>query len=58
MIAIGRLVDTPQTTKKVIVDIKPIMTVGFLPNLSEALPHGTAVQLWDSENAAEVMPAQ
>lgn len=33
------------------------MIVGFLPNRSDALPHGTAVQLWANEKTADVMPA-
>ena len=44
-IAMGRLVDIPQMTKQHIVLASPIRMVGFLPNLSEALPHATAVTL-------------
>lgn len=35
----------------------PIRMMGFLPNLSDAVPHGTAVALCDIENMAPVMPA-
>jgi hypothetical protein len=56
-IAIHKLVETPHSMKQVMVLIKPIRIIGFLPNLSDALPHGTAVALCDIEKIAPVMPA-
>lgn len=53
----GKLVDMPQMTKHIIVDIRPTMRVGFLPYRSAALPQGTAVALWEREKTAEVRPA-
>lgn len=55
--AIHKLVDTPHIMKQVMVLISPIKMIGFLPNLSDALPHGTAVALCDIEKMAPVMPA-
>jgi hypothetical protein len=55
--AIGRLVDKPQMTKQIMVLVRPIRMIGFRPNLSENLPHGTAVRLCDIEKTAPVRPA-
>lgn len=56
-IAIGRLVAMPHIKKRNMVEARPIRMIGFLPKVSEALPHGTAVRLCDTENTAPVMPA-
>jgi hypothetical protein len=45
MIAMVRLVDIPQMQKHTIVLRRPINIMGFRPNLSDALPQGTAVKL-------------
>lgn len=57
VMAMGKLVDIPQTRKQIIVLSNPIRMMGFLPNLSDARPHATAVQLWLIENMAPVRPA-
>src|SRR6187402_1119825 len=56
-IAMGRLVDIPHSIQDIIVNVRPIKTVGLRPNLSEALPHIIAVRHCERENEAEVMPA-
>jgi hypothetical protein len=53
----GRLVDMPQTKKPTMVQKRPMRMIGFLPNLSDALPHATAVALCDKEKTEPVMPA-
>jgi hypothetical protein len=53
----ARLVDMPQTKKPIMVQKRPMRMMGFLPNLSDALPHATAVALWDKEKTDPVMPA-
>lgn len=55
--AMGKLVETPQTKNRIMVVKRPMMMVGFLPKASEALPQGTAVLLCATEKAAEVTPA-
>ncbi len=55
--AIGRLVDTPQKTKHIMVHTRPMRIVGLRPMLSDAQPQGTAVTLWHIEKTAPVMPA-
>lgn len=55
--AIHKLVETPHIMKQIMVLIRPIKMIGFLPNLSDAFPHGTAVRLCDIEKMAPVMPA-
>lgn len=55
--AIGRLVDTPQIIKQIMVLASPTKITGLRPNLSDALPHGTAVMLCDKEKTEPVMPA-
>lgn len=57
MMAIFRLVETPQAKKKHMVQNRPVMMIGFLPNLSEARPQGTAVKLCAKEKTALVAPA-
>lgn len=57
MMAIGRLVDSPQNMKQTIVLARPTNMTGFRPNLSDALPHGTAVMLCDNEKTEPVRPA-
>lgn len=57
VMAIGRLVDMPHTTKVIIVLSKPAIRTGFRPKRSDAFPQGTAVMLWDREKTAEVSPA-
>jgi hypothetical protein len=52
-----RLVETPHIMKQIMVLNRPIRMIGFLPNLSDAFPHGTAVILCDIEKTAPVMPA-
>ena len=56
--AMARLVDTPQTRKQSMVQIRPTRMMGFRPKRSEARPQGTAVTLWDKEKTAPVRPAQ
>jgi hypothetical protein len=55
--AMGRLVDRPQTRNRIMVVKRPHMIVIFRPNVSDALPQATAVQLWATEKAADVRPA-
>jgi hypothetical protein len=55
--AMKRLVETPQIMKQIMVLNNPIRMIGFLPNLSDALPHATAVILCDIEKMAPVKPA-
>lgn len=57
VIAIGNDVDMPQMRKVTMVLMSPQMSTGFLPNRSDALPHGTAVILWAIEKTADVRPA-
>lgn len=57
MIAIGNVVDIPQISVQTMVQVKPIRMVGFLPNLSDALPQSTAVKHCDREKTADVRPA-
>ena len=57
VMAMERLVDMPQARKHTMVLSKPTKMMGFRPILSEALPHGTAVILCETENMAPVKPA-
>lgn len=57
VIAIGKLVDMPQTMKPIIVKKSPARMTGFLPSRSEALPQATAVKLCARENTELVIPA-
>lgn len=55
--AMGKLVETPHIKKQTMVQKSPTRIVGFRPNRSEALPHGTAVMLCASEKTELVAPA-
>ena len=57
VIAIGRLVEIPQSKLASIVHVKPIRMAGLRPNLSEALPHMTAVRHCEREKTPDVTPA-
>ena len=57
VIAMARLVDMPQIMKQIMVLVRPINITGLRPILSDNLPQGTAVKLWESENMDPVMPA-
>lgn len=57
VMAMGRLVDMPQARKQIMVLMRPIKMMGLRPILSEALPHGTAVMLCETEKMAPVRPA-
>jgi len=57
VIAIGRVVDIPHITLVIMVNVRPIKIVGFLPNLSDARPQTIAVRHCESEKTADVMPA-
>jgi hypothetical protein len=56
-IAMGKLVDTPHSKLANMVQVKPIRMAGLRPNLSEALPHITAVRHCEREKTPEVIPA-
>lgn len=56
-IAIGRVVDMPHNKLENMVQVRPIKIAGFRPNLSDALPHITAVRHCEREKTADVMPA-
>ncbi|KAK1238315.1 hypothetical protein MKX07_006461 [Trichoderma sp. CBMAI-0711] len=53
----ARLVDMPHTMKQIMVLRSPRMSTGFLPKVSDALPQGTAVMLWQTEKTEDVTPA-
>jgi hypothetical protein len=55
--AMGKVVDIPNSSVQQRVQLNPVMMVYFLPNLSEALPHKMAVVHCESEKTAEVIPA-
>jgi hypothetical protein len=55
--AIGRVVDMPQSKVQHKVQVRPVKIAGFRPNLSEALPHKMAVVHCESEKTADVIPA-
>ena len=57
VIAIGRLVDMPQSKPDSMVQINPARIAGLRPNLSEARPQSTAVRHCESEKTPEVIPA-
>lgn len=57
VIAIGKLVETPQTKNRIMVVKSPVMIVGFRPKVSAAVPQETAVVLCATEKAADVRPA-
>ena len=57
VIAIVKLVDIPQKKKHVMLLRRPRSMTGFRPNLSDALPQGTAVTLWATEKTEPVKPA-
>lgn len=57
MMAMGRLVDMPQMRKQIMVLARPQRIIGLRPNLSDALPHATAVKLCETEKMAPVKPA-
>jgi len=57
MMAIGRLVDIPHSKLAIMVHVNPTRIAGFRPNVSDALPHITAVRHCARENTADVMPA-
>jgi hypothetical protein len=54
----GKLVEKPQNSVVIMVLHNPSKMMGFLPNLSDAAPHGIPVKLWHMEKVAEVRPAQ
>lgn len=54
VMAMTKLVDMPQMMKQIMVLSRPSSTIGFLPNVSEAFPQGTAVRLWKTEKVAPV----
>jgi len=57
MIAIGSEVEAPHIKLVIMVRVRPVRIVGFLPNLSEALPQTIAVTHCDNEKTEEVIPA-
>ncbi len=56
-IAIGTLVEKPQTKLVIMVLVSPSNITGFLPNLSEARPQAMPVKHWENEKTADVIPA-
>ena len=56
-IAVGRFVDMPHSKLDSIVHNSPVRMAGLRPNLSEALPHSTAVRHCEREKTPDVMPA-
>lgn len=57
MNAIGRLVLKPNIRDDIIVQVRAIMIIGFLPTLSDALPHDMPTKAWDNENTKDNKPA-
>jgi hypothetical protein len=56
VMAIGSEVDKPQNMVDNIVKESPAKIAGFLPKVSDALPHRIAVKHWDKEKTADVIP--
>jgi hypothetical protein len=53
----GKDVENPNRSIVHMVLNNPINRIGFLPNLSEAAPHMSPVQAWQTEKMAETAPA-